>query len=196
MPDDPLYSAFDDLEDPPVDNLGPAIRARAATGKRRPRTPLIWLAAAAVLLVGVGASFAYLATRGPADLQGAGRWRGQEAAAEVLELGYVIEGTGDLDAETRRPVGATERIIFTVHTEQDAYLCIDELGDGAWRRIYPGTEEGWRVGAGRHWPGGDEPLSFGTEYGPGVRAYRVLADPVHADCATPIGEHQAEVHWQ
>ncbi len=196
MPDDPLENAFDALDDPPVENLGPAIRARAAARKRPQRTSRIWLAAAALVLTGVGATIVFLATQRPDDEQGEGRWRGDEATEEVLELGYVIEGTGDLDAETRRPVGPTERVIFTVRTDLDTYLCLEEQGDGAWQRIYPGIEEAWRVGAGRHWPGGDEPLSFGTEHGPGVRTYRVLSDPVHADCAAPIDEQRAEVHWR
>jgi hypothetical protein len=196
MPDDPLKNAFDALDDPPVENLGPAIRARAAARQRRRRVPAVWRIAAALVVAGVGVSIAYLAIRTPADELGSGRWRGDESAGEVLGLSYVIEGEGDLGAETARPVGPSERIIFTVHTDRHAFLCLDEQGDGAWQRIYPGAEEGWRVSAGRHWPGGDEPLSFGTEHGPGTRAYRVLADPEYADCSSPSAEQRVEVHWQ
>ncbi len=196
MPDDPLKNAFDALDDPPVENLGPAIRARVAAHQRRRRVPAVWRIAAALVVAGVGVSIAYLATRGPGDKIGAGRWRGDEAAGEVLDLGFVIEGEGALDAETVRPVGPSERIIFTVQTDRDAFLCLDEQGDGAWKRIYPGAEEGWRVSAGNHWPGGDVPLSFGTEHGPGTRVYRVLADPEHADCSAPTAEEQVEVRWQ
>ena len=196
MPDDPLKEAFDLLDDPPVGTLGPAIRARAAARQRKRRTPRIWLAAAIVALAGLGATVALLALRGPGDGLGAGRWRGEVDRADALELSYVIEGDGALDAAVVRPVEPRERIIFTVRTDADTYLCIDEQGDGAWERIYPVGEEGWFVTAGRHWPGGEEPLSFGTEYISGVRAYRVLSDPENADCSEYEGQRQVEVYWQ
>ena len=196
MSDDVLNDAFAEIEDPAVVHRGPEIRALAQQRQQQRGRRTVWLAAAAVLLAGMSVGVGLLVTRPTDEVPGAGRWRGDEEAAGALELGYVIEGAATRSEGSTRPVSVGERVIFTVRTSSEAYLCLEErVGDG-WQRIHPSAGEGWWVPAGRHWPGGEQPLAFVTGQGPGVHSYRVLLDPGTPDCAAPVRSDELEVEWR
>ena len=194
MSDDLLDAAFADLDDPAVVHHGPQIRALVQRRRRVRRT--VWLAAAAVAVAGAAATIGLIATRGPENTLGDGRWRGESVGVPALQAGYVIEGVDALDGTSTRAVRAGERVIFTVHTSREGYLCLDEEVDGQWQRVFPADGASWWVDAGRHWPGGDAPMAFVTDEAPGKRAYQVRLDTERADCSSPVTAVELEVDWR
>ncbi len=192
---DPLRDAFDELRDPVPHATGADIRALARQRRGGRRTALV--AAAAVLLVLAGGAALWTVTAPPGDDPlGPGRWRGGAATEVSVALDYALEGPAGGVVDVVGPVTPEQRVLFYVTTEGEGFLCLDEQTEDGWERFYPEAGAGWAVSAGKHWPGGERPLSFRTERGAGRRAYRVSFDPQDPGCAAPAAVDEITVMWE
>ena len=192
---DPLRDVFDELHDPASRALGVEIRALA---RQRRGVRHRWLmVAAAGLVLGVGATVAVLSFGGIGDdPQGPGRWRGGAAGGSGVALDYAVEGTAGGVIDVVGPVTLEQRVLFYVTTDGEGFLCLEEQTTDGWERFFPAQGDSWTVSAGKHWPGGEQPLSFRTELGAGRRAYRVLFDPADPACVAPSGNDEITVVWE
>ncbi len=190
-----LERRFAELVDPAPRTSAAQIR-QMAERRRRSRGRVRLLAAAAVVAAGgVAVGLAALFGTG-GDAPATGRWRGVAGMDDRVELGVAVEGAQGLTARGAASVRAGERVLFHVRVGRDGYLCLDERDGDHWAAVYPVGGEAWAVSAGRHWPGGDQPLAFRTDLGAGTREYRVRFDPTAADCSSPTAEDRVVIHWE
>lgn len=192
---DPLRDVFEELRDPLPRTTGAGIRvlARQRRGARRR-----WLgAAAAALLVAGGATLVMLSLGRPSeDPLGPGRWRGVAAGGGAVALDYAVEGPAGGVIDVVGPVTHEQRVLFYVTTDGEGFLCLEEQTTAGWERFFPAAGDSWTVSAGKHWPGGEQPLSFRTDLGAGRRAYRVLFDPADPACVAPVDTDEITVVWE
>jgi len=183
-----LRDAFAELEDPQPNTSAASIRAMARQRRRSGRR--IWMAAAAALMLCGGGAVLALALQSDD-----GRWKG--GGSEVsIELGYMVEGALGLDGVRGGPVDADEQVVFVVTVSEPGYLCLEERTADGWNTVFPLRGDSWSVPPGEHWPGGQQPLAFHTDLGPGDREYRVLYDKTSPVCGSPAAAGSATIHWE
>ena len=192
--DQALFDAFAELEDLAPRASGAEIRTLARE-RRRDRTVRWFAAAAAVILLGGGTAAIWGLVGGGDGPLGPGTWKGGDDWGSV-ELRYAVEGEEGLVGIDAPAIAPDQRVVFQVATETGGYLCLEEARDDGWSRIHPAPGEAWPVEAGRHWIGGDEPLSYRTDEGPGRREVRVLLDRASADCSLPAAEDRVVIEWE
>jgi len=196
MSADPLREAFDELQDPAPRATGPEIRAMAVRRRGERRRILLWGAAAALLLVLWGGAVAFIALSPEEDPVGPGRWRGGAAGDGLVQLDFAVEGPDGGVVDVVGPVTPEQRVLFYITTGQEGFLCLEEQTQDGWTRFHPEPGGSWAVSAGKHWPGGEAPLSFRTDRGAGGRAYRVLFDPADPACGAATGRDEITVVWE
>ncbi len=177
------------LQDPPSPMSAEELLARHGGSKRNNPGRWIALAAAAVLLLGVGLS---LRATGPStDLTP----RGLGDVSSSVELRYAVEG-----AALRRgggQVDTDERLVFQARAGDAGYLCLLEQAPGAdWVRILPRGGEHWTAVAGDNVVvDAGEPQSWRPDGSSGLHRYRLLLDADDPQCGSPVASDQIEVDW-
>ncbi len=177
------------LKDPPSPMSADELLARHAESSRPKPMRWVALAAAAVLLLGVGLS---LRATGPnTDLTP----RGLGDSTSSVELRYAVEG-----ASLRRgggQVDADERLVFQARAGDAGYLCLLEQAPGAdWVRILPRGGERWTAVTGDNVVmDAGEPQSWRPDGSTGLHRYRLLLDADDPECGSPLASDQIEVDW-
>ena len=161
-------------------NMGPPLRAIAA-------------------LVLLGGALAIGLTTGGDSLSSDEQHLHPRGVGEAVELGFsfAVEARSGLLEQAER-VSLDEQVIFIARSSRPGYLCIDEeTSDGTWERVFPSAgDKAWKIDAGEHHIQRDGKVqAFVTEFGTGLRRYRLTHDAQSPECSEAKSYRITELLW-